>query len=105
MEGTKVRGAACMDLALFSIFGEYERDLLSEYHVLFFDGSYGTGNLSKEKMEARLKFFLSQNADVRDKGSKIDWFRIQNIQTDVKEYFLAKMCIRDRYRRDLGEGL
>lgn len=89
MEGTKVRGAACMDLALFSIFGEYERDLLSEYHVLFFDGSYGTGNLSKEKMEARLKFFLSQNADVRDKGSKIDWFRIQNIQTDVKEYFLA----------------
>ncbi|MDO4453157.1 MAG: DUF5702 domain-containing protein [Eubacteriales bacterium] len=89
IEGAKVRGAACMDLGLFSIFGEYERDLFSEYHILFFDGSYGTGNLSEEKMEARLKFFLNKNADVREKGSEIDWFRVQNIQTDVKEYFLA----------------
>ena len=89
VEGAKVRSAACLDLGLFSLFGEYERDLFSEYHVLFLDGSYGTGNLSEEKMETRLKFFMNQNEDVRESGSKIDWFRVNNIETDIKEYFLA----------------
>lgn len=89
IQGSKVRAVACLDLGLFSIFGEYERELLSLYHVFFLDGSYGTGSLDGQKIEGRLRFFMSQNADLSHTEAGIDWFRVRNTQTNIKEYFLA----------------
>ena len=88
IQGTKVRAAACLDMGLFSVFGEYERKLLSQYHVFFLDGSYGTGQIDEEKILERLRFFINQNADLREEG-RIDWFPVKNTEIIMKEFFIA----------------
>ena len=34
----------CADGAIFSVFGEYESQLMEAYHIFGLDGSYGTGD-------------------------------------------------------------
>lgn len=87
--GTRVRGAACLDLGLFSVFGEYDREILSLYHVFFLDSSYGSGSFGMEKLSSRMRFFMDQNADLRKTGNGIDWFHTENRKTDVEEYLLV----------------
>lgn len=89
IQGAKVRAAACLDMGLFSVFGEYEKNLLSDYHVFFLDGSYGTGNMKKEKITERLVFFMKQNADLTTETSDVDWFRVKNITTEMEEFLTA----------------
>lgn len=71
------------------MFGEYEKNLLSDYHVFFLDGSYGTGNMKKEKITERLVFFMKQNADLTTEISDVDWFRVKNITTEMEEFLTA----------------
>ncbi|MDY3766982.1 MAG: DUF5702 domain-containing protein [Lachnospiraceae bacterium] len=89
IQGAKVRAAACLDMGLFSVFGEYDRELLSRYHVFFFDGSYRTGSFDVEKAEERLCFFMGQNNDLSHVSPGIDWFKVNNTETRVIQYFLA----------------
>lgn len=41
MQGARAKAASVLDLGIFSVFGEYERDLLEEYEVFGVDASYG----------------------------------------------------------------
>ena len=56
VQGARVKAASVMDLGIFSVFGEFERDLLEEYEVEYvFVGScerskYGE-NLNNEMMQ------------------------------------------------------
>ena len=42
----------CADVAIFSVFGEYESQLMEAYHIFGLDGSYGTGEFTDNKGQA-----------------------------------------------------
>ena len=46
-----------VDSALYSLFGEYQTDLLEEYHIFGIEETYGTGNLQEENLLRRMHYF------------------------------------------------
>lgn len=46
-----------VDRAIFSIFGEYQNQLLEEYEVLAIDGSYGAGEFQQENLLDRMHYY------------------------------------------------
>lgn len=46
-----------VDSALYSLFGEYQTDLLKEYHIFGIEETYGTGNLQEENLLRRMHYF------------------------------------------------
>ena len=51
------------DRAVFSVFGEYQKELLEEYQVFAIDGSYGTGDFSEERITARMHYYETGETD------------------------------------------
>lgn len=46
-----------VDRALFSVFGEYEKCLLEQYHIFSIEGSYGTGEFNEDRLIGRLYYY------------------------------------------------
>ena len=66
IEGARSRAvelvAGCaVDLAVYSVFAEYHRELFREYDLLFVDTSYGTSNTSTGLLQKRLKDYIEEN--------------------------------------------
>lgn len=57
----RMKTECSMDAALYSVFAEYNRELLDQYDLLFIDTSYGKGQGSPANLESRLKFYMNQN--------------------------------------------
>lgn len=53
-----------MDLAMYSLFGEYQKDLLEEYHVFGMDAGYESGNYSEEAVLGRLRYYGANSMDL-----------------------------------------
>lgn len=51
------------DRAVFSIFGEYQKRLLEEYHVFAIEGSYGTGDFAEDRLIGRLHYYETGEAE------------------------------------------
>lgn len=45
------------DRAVFSVFGEYSRELLEEYEILAIDGSYGTDSYEEKYLTDRMHYY------------------------------------------------
>ena len=58
----------CADGAIFSVFGEYESQLMEAYHIFGLDGSYGTGEFNEDKIIGRMHYYSNKNIDY--KGAK-----------------------------------
>lgn len=50
-----------MDLGLFSVFGEYNRQLLDQYDLFFMDTAYGSEVPELAKVEERLRYYMNEN--------------------------------------------
>lgn len=48
------------DTAVYSLFGEYDRELLEQYDLFFLDGSYGSGSLTLGKVTERAAYGMEQ---------------------------------------------
>lgn len=48
-----------VDRAIFSLFGEYQKDLLDEYEIFAFDSSYGSGQFEENLILNRLDYYGS----------------------------------------------
>lgn len=61
---TQILGS--LDIGLYSLFGQYDRELLKEYDLFFLDGSCGGGTLKMSRiydnMEEYMKPVLKQNS-------------------------------------------
>lgn len=66
LQGVRAWAAAVTDMGLFSVFGEYERELLERYDVLFLDGAYGTGDFEPERLALQMREFMRYNAEPSD---------------------------------------
>ena len=51
------------DRAVFSIFGEYQKELLEEYHIFAIEGSYGTGDYTEDRLTARMHYYETGETD------------------------------------------
>ncbi len=59
------------DRAVYSVFGEYQRELLEQYHVFAVDGSYGTGQWEEENLVRRMHYFGTENVDHKITGIQL----------------------------------
>ena len=57
-----------VDSALYSLFGEYQTDLLEEYHIFGIEETYGTGNLQEENLLRRMHYFGTEGIVHEIKG-------------------------------------
>lgn len=71
VQGARAKAASVLDLGIFSVLGEYERDLLEEYEVFGVDASYGGEDFQKEKLSERLDFFMKYNIEPT-RGTRAD---------------------------------
>ena len=56
------------DRAVFSVFGEYQRKLLEEYHVFALEGSYGTGDYDEENVLRRMHYYGTEGMNHSTSG-------------------------------------
>ncbi len=57
----KMETEGVMDIALFSVFGEFHRELLHQYDLFFIDTSYGEGLSKIQRLEEHLQYYMNQN--------------------------------------------
>lgn len=53
-----------MDLSMYSVFGEYQKDLLEKYHVFGLDAGYESGNYSEDAVLGRLRYYGAEEMDL-----------------------------------------
>ncbi|RDU25075.1 DUF5702 domain-containing protein [Anaerosacchariphilus polymeriproducens] len=58
--GLKVQAINSLDLGLYSVFGEYNKEILENYDLFYIDSAYGE-EYRKEKLERRLKEYMDFN--------------------------------------------
>ena len=66
--GVRAQAAAMTDSANFSVFAEYEKELLTRYNLFALDGSRGTGRFSSDRVRDLLKQYLELNANPREES-------------------------------------
>lgn len=62
---------ADMDMAMESVFAEYQRELWEEYHVLGIDGSYESGTFSEENICGRLEYYGGSSMEHEIQGMEL----------------------------------
>lgn len=87
IEGAKSRAvsmkAECsFDLSVYSVFAEYNRELLNQYDLFFMDLSYGEAEASPERMENHFKYYMEENL----KGSSFTATFLEQAQITEQAY-------------------
>ena len=63
VQGARAQAANITGMGNFSLFGEFENELLEKYNVFSLDGSYGEGTFQIAKVNERLQEYVSYNAN------------------------------------------
>lgn len=61
IQGSRAKAAAALDMGMFSVMGEFERELLEHYDVFFLDGAAGSGSYNLENLNNVLQEFMEYN--------------------------------------------
>ena len=79
-----------MDAALYSVFAEYNRELLSQYDLLFIDTSYGGGQGRIANVEEHLSHYMNRNFDETKTGLFVkDLLALSATDVVTEKYSLA----------------
>ena len=68
-ETMRMEAESVMDISLYSVFGEFNRQLLEQYDLLFIDTSYGQGRPSVRRSEERLQYYMNENFHKDERNS------------------------------------
>ena len=55
VQGARAQAASNMDMANYSLFSEYEKQLLTDYEIFGIDGGYGSGSFSTGQVNRHLE--------------------------------------------------
>lgn len=87
--------AIAADQALFSAMAKYDRPLFDEYHLLYIDGSYGTGTLqlgkALDEIESDMSYLLTPNKQREIMGG-INFLQLERMSGSITGYTLATDC-------------
>ncbi|MBQ7370522.1 MAG: hypothetical protein IJW67_01330 [Blautia sp.] len=61
IQGARAQAANAMDMANYSLFSEFEKQLLTDYELFGLDCTYGEGNFSMSRVQEHLKTYLGWN--------------------------------------------
>lgn len=79
-----------MDLSLYSVFAEYNRQLLEQYDLFFVDTSYGYEGGSPERTKEHLWAYMDDNFALNQSvGIKKDLLQMQVADVQIVNYSLA----------------
>ena len=92
---TKNLNRLAADRAAFSVFGEYHRKLLEDYHVFAIEGSYGTGEYSDERLIGRMHYYGTAGMEQEITG-------IQYLTDLNGQAFREQVRYFSIWRRDMG---
>lgn len=88
----RVQIASAADLAMFSAMAKYDRELFEEYHLLYIDGSFGTGTLqlgkALDEIESDMSYLLTPNKEREEMGGK-NLLQLERISGSIIGYTLA----------------
>lgn len=91
IQGCRAKGAAALDMGLFSVFGEFEKEVLEKYDVFFLDGAMGSDRFGKDGLNQKLESYVEYNAmpnkDRLWKG--YDPFLMKTEGTEITGFLLA----------------
>ena len=68
IQSAKNMGRLETDRAVYSVFGEYQKELLEEYHVFGLEGSYGTGSYSEENLISWMHYYGTEGTEHKITG-------------------------------------
>lgn len=88
----RFKAECSMDAAIYSVFAEYNRELLERYDLLFIDSSYGGGQGKIANTEAHLLSYMNKNFDILGSsniGSVKDLLQLNATGSFLLEYRLA----------------
>lgn len=63
VQGSRAKASAALDMGLFSVMGEFERELLEKYDVFFLDGAAGSGSYSADRINDSLRAYMEYNVN------------------------------------------
>ncbi len=63
IQTAKNRKRLDVDRAVYSLFGEYQKELLEEYDVFAIEGTYGTGRFEEQQLVDRMAYYGSAGID------------------------------------------
>lgn len=75
-----------MDLGLYSIFGEYHRQLLEQYDLFFIDTSYGEGRPDIKRSEEHLQYYMNENFHKESLGNLVRIRDLTDLNCDNVEF-------------------
>ena len=75
-----------MDVSLFSIFGEFHRELLNQYDLFFIDSSYGEGKAEVRKSEEHLQYYMNENFEKQKQSGIVNIRDLTNMHCDNVEF-------------------
>lgn len=81
-----------MDTSLYSVFGEYHRQLLKQYELFFIDTSYGEGKPDINRLEEHLQGYMNKNFHKEERDSWFKFRDLTNLSCDnvtIKSYSYA----------------
>ncbi len=85
---SKLRVEIAADIAMNSVLGEFHRELLEQYDLLFVDISYGTSQGLIDNMEEHAKEYMNKNLHATDREI-LAWNEPELQQINMTEYVLA----------------
>ncbi len=89
IEGAKSRAVSlradcALDLSVYSLFAEYNRQLYKEYGLLFIDTSYGEMSASTERVNRHFRYYMEENLDRETSGFGVfDFTKCRVDQTQI----------------------
>lgn len=92
VQGARAWAAAVTDMGIFSVFGEYEPEILEKYNILFLDGGYGTNDFEPERIALQMREFMKYNASPekgRETAGGMNLFPMKEEDCRVTGYTLA----------------
>lgn len=88
----RMKTECSMDAALYSVFAEYNRELLKQYDLLFIDTSYGGGQGSVANPTEHLKYYFNENLKANEDTigqTRRDLYALTAASVKITDYALA----------------
>ncbi len=100
--GMRLKLESAMDMGLYSVFAEYNRELLNQYDLYFIDTSYGSGISGPFNAAEHLRDYMNHNLRVQNDPAVFgaaDFTGLMAERADVIEFSLATDYQGDSFKK------
>lgn len=89
--GIRLETECATDIALYSILGEYHREVFEQYDLFYVDSSYGTPVPTYCNTQTRLEDYIRQNIDL-DNSQYFDFVYMDLLEIELLDVYIDKVA-------------